>query len=95
MRGTLVWSVLKSWPTTLTLMLGYFASNSDASFWNSGPSIDASSTVMVTLPLPTDVLADFEETRGAAGGGTRSARGQQGRARDRQARDSGERGAPT
>src|ERR1700747_3026709 len=60
-RGTLVCRVLKSWPTMLTVMLGYFASNSDANFWNSGTSIDASSTVIVTLVLPTAVLEDGEE----------------------------------
>src|ERR1700733_5840117 len=46
---------------TLTVMLGYFASNSDANFWNNGTSIDASSTVIVTLALPTAVLAGCEE----------------------------------
>ncbi len=42
-------------------MLGYFASNSAANFWNSGTSIDASSTVIVTLAEPTEVLAGGEE----------------------------------
>lgn len=37
-------------------MLGYFASNNAAYFWNSGTSIDASSTVIVTLAVPTAVL---------------------------------------
>src|ERR1700756_2436611 len=60
MRGTFVCSVLKSWPVTLTVMLGYFAVNSVPSFWNSGTSIDASSTLIVTLALPTAVLAGCE-----------------------------------
>ena len=59
--GTLVCSVLKSWPTTLTVTLGYFASNSDPSFWKSGTSIDASSTLIVTLALPTAVPAGDAE----------------------------------
>ncbi len=42
-------------------MLGYFAVNSAPSFWNSGTSIDASSTLIVTLALPTAVLAGCEE----------------------------------
>src|ERR1700760_2190784 len=60
-RGTLVCSVLKSWPTTLTVMLGYLAVNSAPSFWNSGTSIDASSTVIVALASLAAVLAGAAE----------------------------------
>ena len=70
MRGTLVCSVLKSWPTTLTVMLGYFAvEEGAASFWKSGTSMDASSTVIVTLAFPTAVLAGCEELELLAAGG--------------------------